>query len=89
VGVPDARGREAILHVHTKRIRLEPHVNIRAMAQRKELEGFSGAQLACLVNEAALLAVRLGDTCVHERHFDMAIVRHKVQHNNNSSSSSR
>ncbi|KAF0719036.1 Aste57867_1320 [Aphanomyces stellatus] len=75
VGLPDAAGREAILRVHVKRIRLDPSVAIRALARESALEGASGAQLACLVNEAALMAVRTGDTKVKMRHFQMAMDR--------------
>ncbi|KAG9401834.1 hypothetical protein AC1031_007542 [Aphanomyces cochlioides] len=75
VGLPDATGREAILHVHVKRIRLHSSVSIKELAANRQLEGASGAQLACLVNEAALMAVRTGDTSVQMDHFLMAMAR--------------
>ncbi|KAH9154814.1 hypothetical protein AeRB84_003137 [Aphanomyces euteiches] len=75
VGLPDATGREAILRVHVKRIRLHSRVSIKELAVNRQLEGASGAQLACLVNEAALMAVRTGDTSVQMDHFLMAMAR--------------
>ncbi|OQS06148.1 cell division protease ftsH [Thraustotheca clavata] len=75
VGLPDANGREAILKVHANRIRLRPSLSIAEIAKNPKLNGYSGAQLACLVNEAALMAVRQGDTLVEKKHFDQAIDR--------------
>jgi len=56
VDLPDVRGREQILRVHTRRIPLAPDVNLSQLA--KSTPGFAGADLANLVNEAALLAAR-------------------------------
>lgn len=56
VDLPDVRGREQILRVHTRRIPLAPDVDLAQLA--KSTPGFSGADLANLVNEAALLAAR-------------------------------
>lgn len=56
VGYPDIKGREAILKVHTKNKILAPDVNLNTIA--KKTAGFVGAELANLVNEAALLAAR-------------------------------
>ncbi len=53
---PDIVGREAILKVHTKNIRLDKDANLNSLA--RQTSGFSGADLANLVNEAALLAAR-------------------------------
>ncbi|KDO20649.1 hypothetical protein SPRG_13402 [Saprolegnia parasitica CBS 223.65] len=75
VGLPDAKGREAILRVHMKRIRAGLTVTVSAIAKNPKLDGSSGAQLACLVNEAALLAVRHGATVVEMHHFELAIDR--------------
>jgi cell division protease FtsH len=58
VGNPDLRGREAILRVHTRKIVMESNVDLRSIA--RGTPGFSGADLANLVNEAALLAARVG-----------------------------
>lgn len=76
VGFPDASGREAILRVHAKSVRLDADVDIRALAHACGQFGQrSGAQLASLVNEAALLAVRHGDVTVKHCHFELAMTR--------------
>ncbi len=56
VGLPDVKGREEILRVHTKNKPLAPDVSLKVIAQRTA--GFAGADLENLVNEAALLAAR-------------------------------
>ena len=56
VSNPDIIGREKILKVHVKKIKMAPDVNLRIIA--RGTPGFSGADLANLVNEAALLAAR-------------------------------
>ena len=58
VGNPDLRGREAILRVHTSKVPMDGQVDLHAVA--RGTPGFSGADLANLVNEAALLAARNG-----------------------------
>lgn len=76
VGFPDSAGREAILRVHTKSVRLDRDVDYAALADECGRMGQrSGAQLASLVNEAALLAVRHGDASVQHRHFQLAMAR--------------
>lgn len=76
VGLPDAKGREAILRVHTKNVRLGDDVDLAVIAEEcGHLGQQSGAQLASLVNEAALLAVRHGDTSVLHCHFQLAMSR--------------
>ncbi len=74
VGNPDLRGREAILRVHTRKIVMEPQVDLRSIA--RGTPGFSGADLANLVNEAALLAARTGRKMVGTR--DLHEARDKV-----------
>ena len=56
VGNPDLRGREAILKVHTAKVAMAPGVELGSVA--RGTPGFSGADLANLVNEAALIAAR-------------------------------
>jgi cell division protease FtsH len=67
---PDLNGRIGVLKVHTKKIKLAPHVDIESIA--RGTPGLSGAELANLVNEAALLAGRLGKTQVENDDFDRA-----------------
>jgi cell division protease FtsH len=70
---PDRRGREAILRVHAKGVKLAPEVDLAVVAQRTP--GFVGADLANLVNEAALLGARRRKTQVDMSDFDEAIDR--------------
>ena len=58
VGAPDLKGREQILRIHAKKVQLDPSVDLRQIA--RGTPGFSGAELANLINEAALFAVRAG-----------------------------
>ena len=58
VGNPDLKGREEILRVHIRKVQVEDEVNLRSIA--RGTPGFSGADLANLVNEAALFAARAG-----------------------------
>src|SRR5580704_11075983 len=58
VNLPDVRGREAILKVHAKNVKLDPAVDLAIIA--RGTPGYSGAELANLLNEAALLAARTG-----------------------------
>jgi cell division protease FtsH len=74
VGNPDLNGREQILRVHTRKVELEPDVDLRSIA--RGTPGFSGADLANLVNEAALIAARLGRHTVSNA--DMQAARDKV-----------
>lgn len=70
VSNPDLLGREAILKVHTKKIKLSPNVNLLTVA--RGTPGFSGADLANLVNEAALMAARNNRRMVTSDDFEMA-----------------
>ncbi len=67
---PDVGGREKILQVHAKKVPLAPDVTMRTIA--RGTPGFSGADLANLVNEAALLAARLGKKLVTMDDFEKA-----------------
>ena len=70
VGKPDLKGREAILGVHTKKILMSEEVDLRQVAQGTP--GFSGADLANLVNEAALMAARKDKESVEMEDFEEA-----------------
>lgn len=67
---PDVKGRLEILKVHTRRVPLAPDVNLEIIA--KSTPGFSGADLANLVNEAALLAARKNHDLVTMQDFEEA-----------------
>jgi cell division protease FtsH len=73
VDKPDIRGREAVLRIHVKNVKLAPEVNLSKIAARTA--GFAGADLANLVNEAALLAARHDKQSVEMADFDEAIDR--------------
>ncbi len=68
---PDVQGREAILRIHSKNVKLEEDVDFSSLAHGTI--GFAGADLANVVNEAALLAVRNGHTKVTMEDFNEAI----------------
>ncbi|MBN2647091.1 MAG: ATP-dependent zinc metalloprotease FtsH [Thiotrichales bacterium] len=70
VGLPDIRGREQILKVHMRKVPLAEDVNPSYIA--RGTPGFSGADLANLVNEAALFAARESAKLVTQKHFEKA-----------------
>jgi cell division protease FtsH len=70
VGNPDIKGREQILRVHARKVALQPEVDLRSIA--RGTPGFSGADLANLVNEAALIAARGGRKTVANADLDAA-----------------
>jgi cell division protease FtsH len=70
VGAPDIKGREQILKIHARKILLDPDVDLRQIA--RGTPGFSGADLANLMNEAALFAVRSGRQTVSASDLDQA-----------------
>src|SRR5262249_2108016 len=73
VDKPDVRGREAILRVHARNVKLAPGVDLHVIAARTP--GFAGADLANIVNEAALLAARKGKDAVEMADLEEAIDR--------------
>ncbi len=73
VGYPDTRGRHAILKVHSRHIRLAADVDLQRLAAKTR--GHSGAELSNVVNEAALLAVRAGQSIVTQACFEEALER--------------
>ncbi len=70
VSLPDVKGREAILKVHTKSKKFEPNVKLENIAKRTV--GFSGAELENLLNEAALLSARRNKTAIGMSELDEA-----------------
>ena len=70
---PDVRGREAILKVHVAKVKLDPSVDLKEVA--KITPGLVGADLANLVNEAALLAARANKTTVTMAEFNEGVER--------------
>ena len=75
VHLPDAAGREQILRVHVRKIKLDPSVDLNPIA--RATTGFSGAELANLVNEAALIAARKNQNTVLQA--DLEEAREKVR----------
>jgi cell division protease FtsH len=73
IDAPDIKGRDEILKVHTKKLKLSSNVNLATIA--KQTPGFSGADLANLCNEAALLAARRNKDAVEMEELQEAIER--------------
>jgi cell division protease FtsH len=73
VNLPDVRGREAILKVHAKAVKLDPTVDLAVIA--RGTPGYSGAELANLLNEAALLAARFGKKTITMTELEEARVK--------------
>lgn len=75
VSLPDVRGREAILKVHARNVKLDSHVDLAVIA--RGTPGYSGAELANLLNEAALLAARTNKKSIGMKELEEA--RDKVR----------
>ncbi len=75
VSLPDVKGREEILKIHAKKVKLAENVNLDIVA--RGTPGFSGAELANVMNEAALIAARLGLKAITNAELDEA--RDKVR----------
>ena len=73
VNLPDIRGRDEILAIHARDVKLAPGVDLKVLARRTP--GFSGAQLANVINEGALLAARAGRETVEMKDLEDAIDR--------------
>ena len=73
VGLPDVRGREQILRVHTRNKPMGPDINLSTIA--KTTPGFTGADLENLVNEAALLAARRGKKAITQSEIEEASIK--------------
>lgn len=70
VNLADARGREAIVQVHARNLKLEPGLDLQWIA--RGTPGFSGAELANLMNEAAIAATRDGSEAIGRMHIEFA-----------------
>ena len=70
VDIPDVRGRKGILEIHARKVKLAKSVNLENLA--RATPGFTGADLANLINEAALLAARMGNKEVKNSHLEEA-----------------
>ncbi|MBP7216447.1 MAG: ATP-dependent zinc metalloprotease FtsH [Candidatus Omnitrophica bacterium] len=73
VNLPDIKGREEILKVHTRKIKVAPEADFKSIAS--QTPGFSGADLANLCNEAALLAARFNKDSVEMVDFEKSVER--------------
>src|SRR5680860_862898 len=73
VNLPEVKGREEILKIHARNVPLEPGVDLKVLARRTP--GFSGAQLANVINEGALLTARYGKDVVGMSELEEAIDR--------------
>ena len=73
INLPDIAGREAILKVHTRNIKVSANVDFKSLAS--QTPGFSGADLANLCNEAALIAARFNRESVEMIDFEKSIER--------------
>ena len=73
MGLPDIRGREQILNVHMRKVPVAKDVNASVIA--RGTPGFSGADLANLVNEAALFAARANRNLVTMEEFEKARIK--------------
>ncbi len=73
VNLPDVGGREEILRIHAREVKMAPGADLSVLARRTP--GFSGAQLANVINEAALLAARRGSEAVSMRELEEAVDR--------------
>lgn len=73
VNLPDIRGREEILKVHVRKLKLAPGVDLKSLAS--QTPGFSGADLANLCNEAALIAARFNKEAIEMIDFEKSVER--------------
>ncbi|XP_015262176.1 PREDICTED: AFG3-like protein 1 [Gekko japonicus] len=77
IGPPDIKGRASIFKVHLRPLRLDADINRDALARKMAARtpGFTGADIANVCNEAALIAARLASPSVDARHFEQAVER--------------
>ena len=77
VNLPDVRGREAILKVHARNVKLDPNVDLGITA--RGTPGYSGADLANLLNEAALQAARLNKKSIGMAELEEARIKVRMR----------
>jgi cell division protease FtsH len=70
VQLPDVKGREEILRVHARKVKMAPNIDLRSIA--KSTPGFSGADLANIINEAGLLAARVNRKVITDEEIEEA-----------------
>ncbi|GHU28225.1 ATP-dependent zinc metalloprotease FtsH [Bacilli bacterium] len=70
VQLPDIKGREEILKVHAKKVKMAPNIDLKTVA--KSTSGFSGAELANIINEAGLLAARINKKVITNEEMEEA-----------------
>ena len=75
VGAPDIKGRASIFKVYLKKLKTELDKNELARKMSAHTPGFSGADIANVCNEAALIAAREMGTTIEQKHFEAAIER--------------
>ncbi|XP_072236556.1 mitochondrial inner membrane m-AAA protease component AFG3L1-like isoform X3 [Leuresthes tenuis] len=77
IGPPDIKGRASIFKVHLRPLKLDPSIDVEALSRRLAAltPGFTGAEIASVCNEAALIAVRHSSQFVNTRHFEQAAER--------------
>ena len=71
IGLPDLNGRESILKIHAKEKKLDPSVNLRSIAE--DTAGFTGAELANILNEAAIIATINGQSAITNDDIENAV----------------
>nr|XP_057944719.1 AFG3-like protein 1 isoform X2 [Doryrhamphus excisus] len=77
IGPPDIKGRASIFKVHLRPLKLEPSIKVEALARKLAAltPGFTGADIATVCNEAALIAARHLHQHIHSQHFEQAVDR--------------
>ncbi|XP_054626915.1 AFG3-like protein 1 isoform X2 [Dunckerocampus dactyliophorus] len=77
IGPPDIKGRASIFKVHLRPLKLEPSIKVEALARKLAAltPGFTGADIAIVCNEAALIAARHLHHHIHSKHFEQAVDR--------------
>ncbi|XP_041846592.1 AFG3-like protein 1 [Melanotaenia boesemani] len=77
MGPPDVKGRASIFKVHLRPLKLDPRIDVEALSRKLAAltPGFTGAEIASVCNEAALIAARLFSQHITTKHFEQAVER--------------